>query len=906
MGTTFSEITVRHEKGRTGYYGKIDPRYVSEFLPNQTESVEQSGKQHEMSGQYDTAIICTALKNAITRAYDSLKNSLTLDFKFAFTILVDYFNSEFKKLIDHDSRETEFFAEISEIALEGIHNLEELRAYDLEILTDLDKADTSKYVDSLISSYSAVVNTFLEKKLLYVPELADRYLNSFFELSRGMVFTTNSLSLTSTGFRKSFFLRTLLSFASKREQWTVQPDPNEKITNIPKGKEKIFFYYFCYFDPFAYDSIERSLVCATKIILDECRKYGSNSAAEFFELRKQMFMCSMESAFQRNITLENESYRIELNRHTSHLCAYPVEAYSSTSGTKPIRLFEKTASYICHNLPNGKKLFKVVVTVIGHTGSSNAARERSIADYLAEVLTWYDDLSKKHDGEKLPSLRLEVQNVLNLLYKPEPEGKDFRDQLGPDNGIMIGLNEHTASCKFRLLDYESHFAYSLKSIKEYIDHSHVLFLLDCPWLSTENYSIREEGALGNYCAKLQKQQRDYRAADPFWVEDSKHYYESSPMVELSNQFNRIMSSSSRNAGPVVRSMRDDLIRAIQDYMMGKLRKETPKEPSKELYVFSSENDGINYSYIDSYSLTRLEQYDGKHFTIIQFSNKKLPMLRCKEGPIQFEIDLWSVLKYLCIPYSYQYAVKKLLIENGFCLRDSKVDVGLQVPIQYLEILQNIVINFQVSQNMRDINISIGFTQLFFTRLGECFPLKDNEVDGKAVQKAKENIEQCVLDLIKPLYLESVFAKNTKYGDDAIKLGFKMTLYSAAHDVNTMLFCHVYREACERNDFSHFNTKVEKLKKEASRSKPRDFSGALFFADKKLYSYLLDTFENDYSLSLGMVRMLRESQELFELTDKNRSVLWILLDNIKLACEQAGLEDSRLYLNLLRARYNLEV
>ena len=866
---------------------------VSEFIPE----------------QYDTALIFRLFKNTFKSAYEALKReSGSLNFERAFFVFVKHFNAEFREMILSPSateNDIAFYKKMLHISVEGIDKLNELKKYDHDYLDDPDNNEGSRYVDVLIDAYSAVVSAFKDHECLYDPKLARTYLDSFFDLSKEMVFKEGSFNLTSSGFRRSFFLRTLLSFAAKREQWEVQPDPGTSIKSVPEEKRYIFPYYFSYFDPFAYDSIERALICATRILLDELRLNRDRDGEDFFELRKQMFICSLEAAFQRSITIERQAYRIELNRHSSLLLAYPIEPYSSTSDTKPIRLFEKTASYIQRYLRENpdRERFKVVITIIGHTGSNKEARRRSVTDYLAAVLTWYNTL-RIPGVETLPSLRLIVNNIQNYIYKPTENARKSEKITKADNRIVLKLNGHSASCSFSTLDYESYLAYNLKHTKEYIYNSQVLFLLDCPWLSTENYSIRDEGTLGNYCARLHKQQRAYSERDPLWVSDFKHYYERSPMTELSNQFNRIMSSSSRNAGLVVRSMRDDLIRAIQMYMDNLRLK--PQLSAKELYVFSSENDGINYSYIDSYPLTRLEQYDGQHFTIIQFTNRQLPMLPCGEDEnVKFEIDLWGVLKYLCIPYAYQYAVEKLFIKNDICWKSSALEKGLRDPIQYLELLQNIVVRFDVSRNMRDVSISYGFTEHFIAQLSECLKL-DKENGDQTVEKARLNIDRRVYDLLRPLYLKSVFAKNQKYGDDAIKMGFKMALYSAAKDVHTMLFCRVYRDACEAGDFSHFRVRfVQPTPQQGGDFKPRNFASELFFADKKLYSCLLDTFKTDYNLTVGMFHMLDDSKDLFILSEQKKSVLIILLNNLKCAIEAAGLVDSKLYLNLLRAIFNHE-
>lgn len=884
-------LTACQSKGRIIYDNVGAPDNASEFVPE----------------QYHTALISRLFENTFKSAYDVLKEeSESLEFERAFFVFVDRFNGEFRRIVYSETAQEcdrMFIDKMLEISFNGIDRLKELKKYDDEYLADCDDVFSPQYIDTLIDTYSAVVEAFKKQKILYDTKLAKQYLDSFFVLSKEMVFKEGNFNLSSSGFRRSFFLRTLISFAAKREPWVVQPDPGKSIDDVPVEKQFIFPYYYSYFDPFAYDTIERALFCATRILLDELRSGRNRSEEDFFELRKQIFVCSLETAFQRSITLEHQAYRIELNRHSSFLLAYPIEPYSSTSDTKPIRLFEKTASYIRRNLPEKpRKRFDVNVTIVGHTGSNKEARRRSVTDYLAEVLTWYNSLTIPGVTE-LPALHLSVQNIQNYIYKPRQYGNKSDRITRADNRISLKLNRHSATCYFTTLDYESYFAYSLKNIKKCIDNSQVLFLLDCPWLSTENYTIREEGALGNYCARLKRQQREYSVLDSLWTSNFKHYYEASPMTELSNQFNRIMSSSSRNAGLVIRSMRDDLIYAIQEYM-DSLRKSGSQASAKELYVFSSENDGINYSYIDAYPLTRLEQYDGKHFTIIQFTNKRMHVLPCgMGGNIKFEIDLWSVLKYLCIPYAYRYTIKRLFISNGIGLKDSAGKRGLEDPIQFLELLQHIVVMFDVSQDMRDIHISLGFTKLFDTRLSECLPQDDTDCCN-TVQAAKRRIEKQVCELILPLYLKSVFEKNEKFGDDAIKTGFKMALYSAAQDAHTMLFCRLYRDACETGDFTRFKVTFS-LSPYPLNCEPRSFERDLFFTDKKLYSFLLDTFKTDWMLTLGMFHMLDTSEDLFIYPNRGKSILGAVLDNLKCAIEDANLIDSKLYMNLLRAKNNYQ-
>ena len=272
---------------------------------------------------------------------------------------------------------------------------------------------------------------------------------------------------------------------------------------------------------------------------------------------------------------------------------------------------------------------------------------------------------------------------------------------------------------------------------------------------------------------------------------------------------------------------------------------------------------------------------------------------------RFEIDVWSILKYLCFSYAYKYPVEILLNNNDSVLKNINNDSWYKEPTELLELIQNIVVVFDLRNSLKEITISLGFTELFDNLVKEHNTISFNHFSNREQEEyigsIKESLGRQILKLIKPLYRDAVFNKNRHYGDDAIKLGFKMTLYSAANDVNTMLFYHWYEEACNKDDFSCFKLRFESENK-YKRVGRRDFKNASFFADKKLYCTLFNSFESDYQLYMGMVKMLEDAKELYGKNDSSRDPEEILLDNMALACRQSGTEDSILFTNLLRTQF----
>ena len=852
-----------------------------------------------LPGGYDIAYISKAMDTAINNVYEYFRQLNVVEYSNVFSRVVLYFNEEFVKGLDEES-----FHSIVEDAHRGLQKLNQLMAFEESISDEI--IPKRNYTEILIGYYERVLKRFRNDKCFYDDELAKCYLESFFELSKNVVFCPDSNNITSSKFRKSSFLHTLVSFATKKIH--CQAKCRDGITGRISSSE-FSCYEVSYFDPFAYDTISRALSCAAGLIIDELHFQGNHSE-ELFELRKDMFICSFESAFQRVFTLDRQSYRVELNRHTSKLIAYPVEMQSSISDTKAIRLFEKTAAYIRSSFfQDNEDDNEIKIAILGHSEISRGEIESGMRDYLNEVLNWYDSL----EIPQKPQLNLMIKNYLS--YSGKPDVLDSAEYKLPErrNEINIPSRENTATCEFVKVDYELDFTYGLREIKKLINQNNLIFILDCPWLSTENYSIAKEESLNDYCNRLQKLRWNKPVKDISSLFYSNGFSSESPMAELNSQYNRIMSSTSLSTGSVVRSMRDDIIQKIQAYMED-LGKESNRR-AKELYIFSSENKGVNYSYIQSYPLTRLEQYDGKHFTIIQFTTKRLPMLPCrnvKREKLRFEIDVWSILKYLCFSFAYKYPVNTLLNEIGFVLDDMDVSLFVNEPIKLLELMQNIVVVFELRNSLKKVNISMGFTNLFDNLIKSTSTDNEYYKFEVNIRKIKMGIRKKVLELIRPLYHDVVFEKSRHYGDDSIKLGFKMTLYSAARDVNTMLFYHLYEEACEKDDFSDFVITFDDSA-DYRQVNPRDYYNVSFFADKKLYCTLFNSFERDYRLYMGMVKMLLESEKIYEYdqydTSEKRFIVNFeekLFDNIQRACSQARLDNTIMFRNMRRAKSTLNL
>lgn len=701
----------------------------------------------------------------------------------------------------------------------------------------------------------------------YFEDYGEQYLSAFYLISKDAVFSENNANLFNANFRKSEFLSGMLSFAAVKRV----------------GDNSNIYYEFSFLNPFAYDTIKKT-VQGMKL-LSQTNKTGSEALSG---LRESIFWDSAQSAFKRYIYLDGKSHRLNLNRHDSSFTAFPVDKLSSTEEIKPIRLFEKTASFIrngLRELRDGTEEIEVKVCVIGHTEMSHCEDECSLMDYVASVLNWYHKLSSELDGRKKPKLEFHVKNIVsNGDWPPFNQNHKRRD-------FDCVLGEHIVRCIIEKVDYENTFGFNTQRLEQEIRENHLLFLLDCPWLSMENFEIKQRGSLDMFCRELSRYSRDDEAdpnevGDQF-VKNAHNFYKNSVFRVIDSQYNRIMASTTTKSGEVTRVMRDYLFRRINKAVDATQENGEGSDGGlkrKALYVFTSESDGIEHSYLAFYPLTRQEKYDGRAHTIIRFSNVTPELLRYRQNAnIKFQINLWSVLKYISVSYAYLDFKDRIKTCLGIGRQEEPENA-----ISYFELYRNIIVSFEVSDDLREITARVGFMDGIDDCINE-FPHRGGE---KAREEIKKELHQKALEFLKPLYTEAVFSSNRHYGDDAIKIAFSMNLYSAINDIHTLLFWHKYRMAYQKDRFDDFHIEFSDLYcSEPVKFHDKEFFHRDFFMDKKLYDSVMLSLEQNPGMPLGLQSILHYADDLYE-----GNMIDQVLNNIVSVCESAKYTDTDLYKN----------
>lgn len=689
--------------------------------------------------------------------------------------------------------------------------------------------------------------------------LLDKYLDGFFSIAQKVVFSPENYNLTDNVFRQSKFLCHLMTYAKDKN---ADPDCE-----------------YSFLDPFALDTLERAFEGAC--ILKASIKNEESTLLE--KLRVSLFMSSVQSAFRRFISIDHRTYRIQLNRHTSRLAVIPYNQLSSIEEIKPVRLFEKIASYICDEAKSGWKRdrLSVNICILGHTEKSKKLPsdekppEAGLNDLMILVLKWYGRL--RLDDIQKPNLDL---NIYNVVSKGDGERAREYKRTGKDSiSWDISFQSHTARCEVAYVDFEENFSFSSRRLERLIAANDIVFILDCPWLTTENLDIKKSGSLQSYCKILQKKKRNEPNVGAAFHSDFQSFYRHSTMRELDAQFNRIMSSDTLDSGEIVRVPKEPLLRRI-DSIIRKKNEETLGKRSV-VYLFTSERNGIDYSSIDFYPVTRTERYDGKSFTIVQYGgNSPAPLPLRKDGTSAFRIRLWTVIKYLSASFGYldfKEAVRTCL------------GVPPKREVDYISIYRSIVVDGTVDPDLRTVRCQLRQA----ASLDDCLREIDSSLDTDEV---KRRLLMLCHPFLRSIYCDVLFTDRETYGNDAIKIGFLMNLYGSARDVNTMLFYHKYRMAYRRKRCSEIKVVFEEPDFQRPDADTLD-AHSVDFRDKKLYDCVLLRLEYSRQTTIGLNMMFHEANAVYGVPDARA----VVLDNIMRACEAASMKNESLYINAQKMR-----
>lgn len=721
-----------------------------------------------------------------------------------------------------------------------------------------DRIDISPYISELQKKLSAILSQAKHRRY-YDNKTVTAYLEHYLLFTKKVVFNPRNNHLYSRQFRKSALITNLYGLGKRK--LTVAGSTQEHSRT---------FDCLGIYNPFALDIIRR-------IINEYPHDYrGIAQERSLYKLRKHIYIRQVEKAFTHFISDKTgTTHRVSLNRHNSELIACEYDKLSSICEIKPIRLLEKILVYINKELertkasPSGEAL-NINVCIIGHTEPSSKGEERELSDLLNAVVKWYNRSYCKGINSK--GLRLTLTNIISeddITAFPQKERRSKRIPFGNSLGLLRIVPRN----------FNSIFSFSTHELEQISAENDIVFILDCPWLTSENYEIKNNGMLDVFCNEIQDTPLATAPNDSF---DNKF---STTMEEINTQFNRITSSDTVKYGKIARSFKDEIIRRIEGFVKKDLSyHNSSSNKQKDIFIFTSETDGIAYSYLSAYPLTREEMYEGKSATIIGFTNKPVTTLSVsKNHTVKFNIRLWSVLKYASI--SYAYIELKEIIDKCFSsvLPDTEI---------YFEILRDIVLCFEVDVARYKVSIGLNFSERMEKVL--------EELHLKSKRRAiYHTLFHALIEPITAIYRDIVFNLNDNsdaFGNELIRDAFEMNLYSSISDVQTIVFYCRYQIDRILKQNRHYLVQIsDTYDMIRDNNFKRDF-----FMDKKLYDAVLSELffsdEMEYDVNIAF----SQSSHLFEDYDHKNTVV----KNIINAYETLGLTHCIEYKNAIRLYLNI--
>lgn len=718
--------------------------------------------------------------------------------------------------------------------------------------------------------YKKIVKTFSKnskaKKVFLNNSIVNNYLDAYLELCR-FVFKPNCFCQEE--------LRTLKII--------------EKILNIDYNKSRKCFGLY---SPFVVFSVLRTLKYIAALpddidhndLPEDCTQLNS---------RKHILATYAIRSLSRFTIIDGKSCVVEYSRRNDSIICKDVQNVSSIDNVKPIRLFEKITSYIYNyfeNAPYGETK-DFIISVYGFCWFEDRGKKNpvEIDDLVYEIFSWFEDKRKYDDvlmDKMIGKLVINYYLISDDVEKEIPFVYDYyEDKI--ENERNSGETYH---CNFKI-NINKFEKYNNKHLAKVINESDIIFVLDCPWLATENYNLDTEGDLDSYGQWVQQvsYRRDLESLYTPQPQNTSFFDRVHLFASINDQFSRLaVMNNNLRYGKVVRVMKDYLLNWIQQEI------DSYKKDNiyKSIYIYNSSLRGMSYSNYALYPIVREESYSNKRFTIMKFSTREN-----KGIPIKIDnkiyISLWSLLKYVDISFAF-VGIKNWFTQNFYHMIKEVDDEEQKKQIinrDIISILRNIVFVVDYSKapykQIQQVNIKIVLS---------------NPVRQKYYSEANDRIKK-LISFFEKILTDIIFQNSTGLGDCCIRDAFERCLYNQSKSVNDLFFLHLYSFKKESQSLSYFKVEFnsDNLAEENSDvdNLVPNFDS---FSDKRAYQKLFDYLDILNSPEYAVRSLLNQvdknfKDETFYMSFKDHSTE--ILYNIKQTCERNGYTSSHLYKNVLR-------
>lgn len=811
----------------------------------------------ERIGKYEKKGLYEIIFDLSGQVYDSKIRSLNYQDR------VEYLFGLFNEKLQECYPQGDFLGiEINDNNIFGIPG----NLFDGLFLSEEDASLGFRLVEKFNDSYSDLRKVTSEKKRKYLRQNEIiNYLDSYLDLCR-FVFKNECL--------KQEELRSL--------------EIIEKLLNIDYNKDKQAIGIY---SPFVLFALLRTLHYIAS--LPEHRKNDVKLPQQYTKMldsRGHIVATHAIRSFSRFTTIKGKSYVVEYSRRRDKIICKEAEKVSSIDNIKPIRLFEKITSYIYNYFQSNSSLegkdFKVSVYGFCSYELNGGFNPIEIDDLVYEIFSWFEDKRKIDpilNNKEINSLQLDYYIVKDVECETT-FSCDYEYHSEKENGL-----EKIYQCKFNVTE-DNYEAYNNRHLAETLRQSDLMFVLDCPWLATDDFTLANGGDLKSYSQWVNHNtyKNEFDISQPHLKNNEVFFNRSNMFSSINDQFNRLAVSSVAKYGRIVRVMKDYMLNWIQT----QIRQSREMGEYKTVYLYNSSLRGMPFSDYADYPIIREESYSNKRFSIMRFSTRENhSVLLNRENKIY--ISLWNLVKYVDISFVY-VGLKEFFVTNlhefisEITLTKSKEEKEAVIQRDIISIMRNIVFVVCYPQNeygqIEEVNIDIALSEPVRKAYCSC--------------ENKDNVN-ILITFFEKIITDVIFKNTIGLGDDCIRDAFERCLYNQAKAVNDIYFLHEYSKSRINNSLSKFkvNVNCEKL------AEPNKAVNALVpnfdaFSDKRAYKKLLEYFDMPKCPEFSIISVLNQVDCIFgDSEDKSHSDE--ILGNIKKICELFGYTNSFLYENLNR-------
>jgi len=656
---------------------------------------------------------------------------------------------------------------------------------------------------------------------------------------------------------------------------------------------------FSLISPFVLYNLWMTIICISKLKKME----NSDNDVEKLDSRVHMVSSAAINSLSRFTSIKGKSYRVDYCAGESCLLVKSIEDSPSLVNVRPVRLFEKIASQICKSIEADNNKQTINISIIGHTHLPNIEydnlpneheKSAEYLDLIYELFSWIEDeidTIKTNDirenleiggilknriaanGSEKPTLTLNIKYLSTNLGNGYESYVDMRNY----NASISSQKKYKFQSLFIVEEIKDN-TLNRKSIDNWIKDSDTLFFLDSPCTVVEEFNMLNEGSMSTYANWM----KSLNWNDAIKYEESREPFKTDNIFSsINDQFNRLSFDNTVKYGRVVRIPKGYLLDWISK-TLEKHHKENPNDP-KTVYIYNSSKRGMDYSEYWNYPLMRLEEYSKKAFYIMRFSSWRPKNLKLdKNHPLN--IDLWSFLKYIDIPFVYD-TFRYVLEENVYNLvhideNSSDFDKKMAIRRNIISICRSIYFVFDLREIAKNsVNVEV---QLADTILNLC---KSTIDENAGINNITTFFNIIIRDVI--------FGTEDKFGSDSIRNAFERCVYNKAETVEHLFALSLYKISRKNNCLGGIEIKSERLKinekKAWKHEEGNKYDDGIM--DKKIYDDLFGVLDLHSPPSNKVMSSLKSVNKNNYKYDAKK-----ILENIIKVCEMFSKTDGNLYRN----------